>query len=222
MQDERAHAASATTAHDSAELAVRPERRDAAEHRQRILIAARTLFAEHGVEAVTMQQVGRAAGVGQGTLYRRFPHKGALCAALLRDRLSVLRRQVAAHTALDGPGDQPLDHLVQALALIAEFTEENAPLLRAMQDAGGTQGHTIFEGPLYAWLRVVFAAALQQATATGALPPLDGECLADTLLAALAPDAYLHRRHVLGQSRERIVAGLRELLLGLSRAASAE
>ncbi len=73
----------------------RHERRDAAEHRQRILEVARRLFAEHGVGAISMHQIAMAAGVGQGTLYRRYAHKGELCMDLLRERHESFAQEVA-------------------------------------------------------------------------------------------------------------------------------
>jgi AcrR family transcriptional regulator len=59
-------------------------RRDAAANRERILDAARRLFAEQGLEA-SMDEVARAACVGPATLYRRFPTKEALIDAILGD-----------------------------------------------------------------------------------------------------------------------------------------
>ncbi|MBA3952665.1 MAG: helix-turn-helix transcriptional regulator, partial [Rubrobacter sp.] len=59
------------------------ERSDAARNRRAVLGAARALFAERGVTCVTMEEISREAGVGKGTLYRRFPNKGLLCQALL-------------------------------------------------------------------------------------------------------------------------------------------
>ena len=73
---------------------IRHERRDAAEHRQRILNVAQRLFAEHGVDAVSMHQIARAAGIGQGTLYRRYAHKGELCMDLLHERYERFVRRV--------------------------------------------------------------------------------------------------------------------------------
>jgi len=61
-------------------------RRDAAANRERILDAARRLFFEHGLEA-SMDEVAREAGVGAGTLYRRFTTKEALVDAILGDVL---------------------------------------------------------------------------------------------------------------------------------------
>jgi AcrR family transcriptional regulator len=63
-----------------------PLRRDAAVNRQRILDAALLLFAEHGLD-VSMDEVARNAGVGAGTLYRRFPTKEALLDAILAEGL---------------------------------------------------------------------------------------------------------------------------------------
>ena len=59
----------------------RPLRRDAAENRERLLRAAFDLFAEQGAE-VGVNDIARRAGVGPGTLYRRFPTKEALIDAL--------------------------------------------------------------------------------------------------------------------------------------------
>jgi AcrR family transcriptional regulator len=68
---------------------VRPLRRDAERNRQLILAAARTLFAERGLE-VSMDEVAREAGLGVGTVYRRFPTRGALVDALFADRLTAI------------------------------------------------------------------------------------------------------------------------------------
>jgi AcrR family transcriptional regulator len=65
----------------------RPLRRDAERNRQRILEAAREAFAEEGL-SVTLDEIGRRAGVGVGTVYRRFPDKRLLIDALFEDRIN--------------------------------------------------------------------------------------------------------------------------------------
>ncbi len=78
--------------------AERPLRADARRNRQRVVAAAREVFAEHGREA-QMDDVARSAGVGVGTLYRHFPTKEALLAALAADKFE--RMLVSAHEALE-------------------------------------------------------------------------------------------------------------------------
>jgi AcrR family transcriptional regulator len=67
----------------------RPLRRDAERNRQRILAAAAEVFTEEGLRA-TLDDVAARAGVGVGTVYRRFPDKQALVEALFTERLDTL------------------------------------------------------------------------------------------------------------------------------------
>lgn len=80
-------------------------RRDAERNRQRILAAARELFAERGLE-VGVEQIAARAGVGMGTLYRRFPTKAALIDAIFDARveeyLLITERAVEHEDAWDG------------------------------------------------------------------------------------------------------------------------
>lgn len=67
-----------------------PLRSDAQENRDRILEAARELFAAEGLE-VTMRQIARRAQVGPATLYRRFPAKRELVFAAMSDEFRACR-----------------------------------------------------------------------------------------------------------------------------------
>jgi AcrR family transcriptional regulator len=84
--------------------ASRPLRSDAAKNRERLLTAAGQVFEQKGLEA-SVADVARAAGVGMGTLYRRFPSKEALIEALVTEVLDatiVMAKQAAERT--DGSG----------------------------------------------------------------------------------------------------------------------
>jgi AcrR family transcriptional regulator len=70
-------------------LDTRPLRKDAERNRQRILAAAGELFAEAGLH-VTLDAVAERAGVGVGTVYRRFPDKEALIDALFEERIDAV------------------------------------------------------------------------------------------------------------------------------------
>jgi AcrR family transcriptional regulator len=94
-----------------AEAAARPLRRDAAQNRERLLDAAAQVFAEHGLEA-GVEEVARVAGVGMGTLYRRFPTKEALIAALVHDVMTTMLRLAAE--AAGQPGGTGLEYFLEA------------------------------------------------------------------------------------------------------------
>lgn len=84
-------------------------RRDAAENRQRLLDAAATVFSARGLD-VGVDEIARVAGVGIGTLYRRFPTKDALISELVRQ---VLEDFLAlAHEALSAPEGEGLEQVL--------------------------------------------------------------------------------------------------------------
>src|SRR2546423_12055203 len=94
-------------------------RRDAQRNRERILEAARAAFAEHGL-GVGVDEIARRAGVGVGTLYRRFPTKQSLVHAIFADRLDPLEptieRALAAEDPWEGLGEMLLATVVQQAA----------------------------------------------------------------------------------------------------------
>jgi len=84
-------------------------RRDAAENRQRLLDAAATIFSARGLD-VSVDEIARVAGVGIGTLYRRFPTKDALISELVRQ---VLEDFLAlAQDALSAPNGEGLEQVL--------------------------------------------------------------------------------------------------------------
>src|ERR1700689_3069017 len=89
----------------------RPLRRDAEQNRQRLLDAAADVFAEHGLEA-GVEEIARTAGVGMGTLYRRFPTKDALIAALVHDVLSTMLE--IAQESTERPDGTGLEYFLEA------------------------------------------------------------------------------------------------------------
>ncbi|WP_432890679.1 TetR/AcrR family transcriptional regulator [Kribbella sp. CA-245084] len=86
----------------------RPARRDSVRNRERLVTAAREVFAEHGFGA-TLDDIARQAGLGTGTAYRHFPNKHAIAAEVLREATEQI--VVDADEALSV--DDPWDGLVQ-------------------------------------------------------------------------------------------------------------
>ncbi|MEV3937991.1 helix-turn-helix domain-containing protein [Glycomyces sp. NPDC049804] len=111
------------------------ERADAARNRAAILDAAARLFNEHGVEAVSMDQVAAAAGVGKGTLFRRFGDKAGLAAALLDARERVLQEAVLSGPPPLGPGAPEPERLVAFADAYLDYAFAYLPLVRMSETA---------------------------------------------------------------------------------------
>jgi AcrR family transcriptional regulator len=94
----------------------RPLRKDAERNRQRILDAARALFAEEGLHA-TLDAVAARAGVGVGTVYRRFADKEALIDALFEERIDEVVEIAEAALAVEDPWDGLLHFFEGSLAM---------------------------------------------------------------------------------------------------------
>jgi len=78
-----------TTASTSMQEAERPLRKDAARNRELILETAAEVFAEQGLEA-GYDEIARRAGIGVGTVYRRFPERSELVQALFESRIDEM------------------------------------------------------------------------------------------------------------------------------------
>jgi AcrR family transcriptional regulator len=99
--------------------ALRELRRDALANRERILHAADEAFAERGLEA-SVEEIARRAGVGIGTLYRRFPSKTALVDAIFEDRLEELAGIARGALTADDAWEGFCRFLEQAVSLQAQ------------------------------------------------------------------------------------------------------
>ncbi|MFE2146083.1 TetR/AcrR family transcriptional regulator [Streptomyces sp. NPDC059456] len=171
------------------------ERADAARNRAAVLEAAARLFAEHGVEAVSMDQVAAAAGVGKGTLFRRFGDKAGLGAALLDARERVLQEAMLSGPPPLGPGAPADERLAAFLDAYLDYLLGHLALVRMSETA--TAGARYRIGAYRFWHRHV--AILLAGTP-------DPDHAAHALLAALAADHVAALLPELGE--QRIRAGL--------------
>jgi AcrR family transcriptional regulator len=194
------------------------ERRDAAVHRQQVLEAARRLFAERGVDDVTMDEIAQAAGVGKGTLYRRYADKGELVLALMNESATPLEADLRQ---LVGPapeaGASALEHLEAVLIRLSDWIDEHAAHLAVVYHSpcSPERATRLHNSPLYRWLHGVVVDLLQRAVAQGESDVTDPVYVADALLGALHVDLYLFQRHERQYDRARIHAGLHQLVNGL-------
>ena len=188
------------------------ERSDAARNRRVILRTARRLFEERGVTCVTMEEIARASGVGKGTLYRRFPHKGFLCQALLDEPTRHLQEQTLE--VLRKPGTPAVEKLDAFLDRLVSFTAENLDLLYGGNEPlCGADRLERFSHPAYDWRRSTVLGLLRAAINEGDVDGgLDLEYLATALLAPLDVDLFYYQHTVKGLPAERISGGVRDLV----------
>ena len=172
----------------------RPERRDAARNRELLLDAAHRLVDRDGVEAVTMEQVAAEAGVGKGTVFRRFGSRAGLMTALLDHSEARWQGQVISGPPPLGPGAPPLERLIAFGASRLERTVVNADLMVA---AAGRHGRSL---PAVAFWNAHVRHLLGQLGVGGDLP-----VLAMTLLAPLDV-AFVLPQLEAGVSSDRILA----------------
>lgn len=187
-------------AEPSAELT---ERADAADNRRRILAAATRLFSEREAECVSMQDVAKAAGVGMGTMYRRFGDRSGLTFALLDARHRAFQEQLLRGAPPLGPGAPPRERLHAFGRAHLELLDDDAPLLATAAPRAGT-----LNGPNVAY-RSHLAILLREAA-----PGVDVDYAVETLLVAFDPHLHLHLRMDRGWSLQRVQDGWCGLLDG--------
>ncbi len=196
----------------------RPERRDAAENRARILEVARNLFDEHGVAEVNMADIAQAAKVGKGTLYRRFANKGELSYALMDEHLAGFQDDMLGQMQqMTQAGLPKLEQLSVFLDALVHFTERHVPLLCEAQQIRLQAGAQNLPLPHY-WQRMTIHGLLMAAESAGEFSQgVDITLLADMLLAPLSADFYRFMRQVRGYSPEQIGEGLQNIIKGLAK-----
>ena len=179
------------------------ERADAARNRRRVLEAAAALFAERDPATVTMDDVARRAGVGRATLYRRYPDRTAIAAALLDEHERVLQDALLGGPPPLGPGAPPAERLEAFLLALADLHERHGHLSLAIE----TERQRLATGAQGAW-RLHVEHLLGEA---GVGAGQERGALADQLLAAVSPSLYRHQREGLGLPAGEIRAALRLL-----------
>lgn len=182
------------------------ERADAARNRAAVLDAAATLFREHGVAAVSMDAVAAAAGVGKGTLFRRFGDKAGLALALLDARERELQEAILFGAAPLGPAEPASGkRLVAFVEAYLTYALDHLDLLRMSET--GSAGARYRIGAYRFWHRHVALLLAHRA---------DPDADAHTLLAPLAAE---HLRAVVADlGVDRVRGTMRAFALALDAA----
>jgi len=187
----------------------RPERADAARNRNAIMCAAARLVAERGVDCVTMDEVAGAAGVGKGTLFRRFGDRIGLLRALLDEREKDFQEEFIRGEPPLGPGAPVCERLIAFGERALDEIELQGDLM--VEAEAGAPGERLLHN-VYGAHRAHVAALVREL-----LPGADSDYIADALLGTLAAEVVIYQRRALGMPLQRLKDGWRALLDGLSR-----
>ncbi|CMT44294.1 TetR/AcrR family transcriptional regulator [Mycobacterium tuberculosis] len=167
-----------------------PERGDAARNRALLLEAARRLIARSGADAITMDDVAAAAGVGKGTLFRRFGSRAGLMMVLLDEDERASQQAFLFGPPPLGPDAPPLDRLIAFGRERMRFVHAHHQLLSEATRDPKTR-HSAALSVLRTHLRVLLASA----PTTG-----DLDAQTDALLALLDVDYVEHQLNAGGHT----------------------
>ncbi|MEU7139112.1 helix-turn-helix domain-containing protein [Nocardia sp. NPDC046473] len=167
----------------SGRAAAPPERADAARNRAKVLAAAAELFATRDPRTVTMDDIAKAAGVGRGTLYRRYPDTNSIAVALLDEHERALQEQLIGGAPPLGPGAPPAARLAAFYAAMVELLDAHADLVLGAE-IGGARFATGSYGFWSAHVRALLLAGKIR----------EPDALIDALLAPLGAEVYQQQR----------------------------
>jgi len=184
-----------------------PERADAARNRRLVLDAARQLFQENP-SCVTMEAVAAAAGVGKGTVFRRFGDRASLARAVISEVEAELQEQMIRGDAPLGPGAPAHERLLAFGRAYLEFLNGNAQLMLAAEGPTGTW----LESAVYAMYRTHVALLLAQAGCGE-----QSAYLADVVMAPLAAPTFVYHRRARGLTLEQQIEAFEDLVNRLTR-----
>jgi AcrR family transcriptional regulator len=176
------------------------ERADARRNRERILCATARLIDRVGIDCMSMDDVAAEAGVGKGTLYRRFGDRSSLLRALISEPEQAFQDELIRGAPPLGPGAPPQERLHAFGEAMLRFLDGNARYVQAGELLSGDKryGH-----PVYAFHHTHVSLLLRQAL--GKTEHL--EYLVDALLGPLSAQPFLHQRDAREMSVDEICAG---------------
>jgi AcrR family transcriptional regulator len=176
------------------------ERSDAARNREALLVAAEQLVDHCGVDAMTMENVAEQAGVGKGTVFRRFGNRAGLMAAVLDRSEAIWQAQVIGGPPPLGPGAPPRERLLAFGRSRLETNLRHAALIQAASEAP-SRNYAV-----YSFAATHLRYLLDQLEVAG-----DLALLATALLAPLEVPILLQQTEIEGMEIDRIVAGWEDL-----------
>jgi AcrR family transcriptional regulator len=183
-----------------------PERSDAAANRRRILAGAQAVLAEHGAAGLSMNAVAAYAGVGKGTIFRRFGDRLGLLHALLDEHTAALQDGFLSGPTPLGPGAPAAERLEAFVRALLALYDRHLELMLAA-DVRADRGAP----PVYGTFVLHVATLVRELD-----PTVDAPLVAELVLSAIDPRTVHRLRHRDGTDLAEIEQGAVALLRGLT------
>ncbi|MDX8033337.1 helix-turn-helix domain-containing protein [Lentzea sp. BCCO 10_0856] len=145
----------------------REERADAARNRAHLIDVARQMVEELGADKVTMDGLAERAGLGKGTVFRRFGTRAGIFHALLDEEEKHFQQRVMSGPPPLGPGAPAVERLVAFGRARLDFLLEHTVLARASLDTG--QPVPVNDSPSLFHVQMLLGEARPDAAASGTL-----------------------------------------------------
>ncbi|MEU6718496.1 TetR/AcrR family transcriptional regulator [Nonomuraea sp. NPDC046802] len=184
------------------------ERADAARNRQKIIETAAMMIAECGADNLSLDEVARVAGVGVGTVYRRFGDRTGLLYALIDESERRFQAAFLSGQPPLGPGAPPAERITAFLRALVDRIVADQGLFLLLEQGGKTDR---FSGP-YRVHHIHLATLIAQAC-----PRADAAFLADALLAPVNARLIALQREQRGMTVDEIKSGLTTMAAAITR-----
>jgi AcrR family transcriptional regulator len=176
------------------------ERADAARNRQAILDAADELFVSAEVPAsVSMDDIARVAGVGKGTLFRRFGDRTNLIRQVYAARISPLRAQIESGPPPLGPATPPLERVCAIIDAIARVKLDNVHLMTGLEGGTSRAPGPLFNSPDYHDVHLLLSDLINQHKKTA-----QARWTAHVLLGSVRADLLRYLAEVEGMTNKQM------------------
>ncbi|MGH8881812.1 MAG: TetR/AcrR family transcriptional regulator [Stackebrandtia sp.] len=162
----------------------RAERADAARNRRVILAATQELLDRHGAGHVSLDRVARLAGVGKGTVFRRFGNRTGLFQSLLEEQAESIRHGIETGPPPLGPGAPPRQRLLAFVTELAGLSTSNLELKDAHDRSCAENVH---DSPTYKRWHTHVRALIEECR-----PDIEAGFTAHVMLGAFHADLVRH------------------------------
>ena len=183
-----------------------PERCDAIRNRRRILAAAREIVAERGAAGLSMNALAAAAGVGKGTIFRRFGDRNGLLFTLLDEDTVELQDGFLSGPPPLGPGAPAAERLEAFVIAYVRFALAHLELMLAAE-----HGHVDAASPVMAAFRIHVALLVSELD-----PTLDADVVALLILNCVSARMIRRLQRDVGLSGETLERSALALVRGLT------